>query len=51
VQLLIERVTLRDEGIEIGWRDAGWSELVGEMLPDTIGAELREIAESEEVLA
>ncbi len=33
VQLLIERVTLRDEGIEITWRDVGWATLVGEMLP------------------
>ena len=51
VQLLIERVTLLDNGIEIGWRAAGWSQLVGELLPDTIGAELRELAESEEALA
>ncbi|QKS31368.1 MAG: recombinase family protein [Candidatus Accumulibacter similis] len=51
VQLLIERVTLLDNGIEIGWREAGWSQLVGELRPDTIGAELRELAESEEALA
>jgi site-specific DNA recombinase len=43
VHLLIERVTLLDSGIEIGWRDAGWSQLVGELLPGTIGAELREL--------
>jgi hypothetical protein len=42
VQLLIERVTLRDEGIEIAWREVGWATLVGEMLPGTIGAELAE---------
>ncbi|MBL8198829.1 MAG: hypothetical protein JNJ67_07800, partial [Chromatiales bacterium] len=51
VQLLIDRVTLLDNGIEIGWREAGWSQLVGELLHDTIGAELRELAESEEALA
>ncbi len=51
VQLLIERVTLRDDGIEITWRDAGWSELVGEMLPGTIGAELAEFEQMQECLA
>ena len=51
VQLLIERVTLRDEGIEIAWRDAGWSTLVDEMRPGTIGAELRELEQREEALA
>ena len=42
VQLLIERVTLRDEGIEITWRDAGWHTLAAEILPGSIGAELLE---------
>ena len=51
VQLLIQRVTLLDHGIEITWREAGWSALVGELLPDTIGAELRELADAEEALA
>ena len=51
VHLLIERVTLLDNGIEISWHEAGWSQLVGELLPDTIGAELRELVESEEALA
>ena len=51
VQLLIERVTLLDRGVEITWRDSGWSALVGELLPDTIGAELRELAEAEEAMA
>ena len=50
VQLLIERVTLRDEGIEITWRDAGWATLAGEMRPGTIGAELLEL-EKQEALA
>jgi len=50
-QLLIERVTLLDNGIEISWRESGWSQFVGELLPGTIGAELRELVESEEALA
>jgi site-specific DNA recombinase len=37
VQLLVDRVTLREEGIEITWRDAGWHTLAGEMRPGTIG--------------
>jgi hypothetical protein len=48
VQLLIERVTLLDEGIEITWRDVGWATLVGEMLPGTIGAELAEFEQMQE---
>jgi len=51
VQLLIERVTLRDEGIEITWRDVGWATLVGEMLPGTIGAELAEFERMQECFA
>ena len=51
VQLLIERVTLRDEGIEITWRDVGWATLVGEMLPGTIGAELAEYEQMQEAVA
>ena len=51
VQSLVERVTLLDNGIEISWREAGWSQLVGELLPDTIGAELRELAATGEALA
>ena len=50
VQLLIERVVLRDEGIEIVWRDAGWSTLAAEMRPGTIGSELLDL-EQQEVLA
>lgn len=42
VQLLIERVTLRDDAIEIVWRDEGWMTLAAEMRPGTIGAELLE---------
>lgn len=47
-QLLIERVTLRDEAIEIVWRNDGWMSLAAEMRPGTIGAEL---IEHEEALA
>ena len=50
VHLLVERVVLRDEGIEIVWRDAGWSTLAAEMRPGTIGAELLDL-EQQEVLA
>ena len=51
VHLLIERVTLRSEGIEIAWRDVGWATLAGEMLPGTIGAELAEFEQMQEALA
>ena len=47
VQLLIERVTLREEGIEITWRDTGWHALAGEMRPGTIGGELLEMEQQE----
>jgi len=50
VQLLVDRVTLREEGIEITWRDTGWLTLAGEMRPGTIGAELLEM-EQQEALA
>jgi hypothetical protein len=50
VQLLVERVTLRDEGIEITWRESGWHTLAGELRPGTIGAELMEL-EQQEVVA
>ncbi len=50
VQLLIERVTLREEGIEIAWRDAGWHTLASEMRPGTIGAELLELEEEEAIV-
>ena len=45
-----QRVTLREEGIEITWRDTGWHTLAGEMRPGTIGAELLEM-EQQEVVA
>jgi site-specific DNA recombinase len=49
VQLLVDRVTLREEGIEITWRDTGWHALAGEMRPGTIGAELLEMEQQEEM--
>lgn len=48
--LLIRRVQLRDEGIDIEWWPMGWSELVGELAPHSIGAELRDL-ELEEMAA
>ena len=51
VQLLIERVTLRDDGIEIVWHESGWSTLAAEMRPNTIGAEMRELEMNMEVMA
>ncbi|HRN77401.1 hypothetical protein [Ottowia sp.] len=46
-QLLIERVVIADGGLEIIWRDQGWQELAGELVPDTIGAELQEWEQQE----
>lgn len=45
-QLLIERVIVADGGLEIVWRDQGWQELAGELIPGTIGAELQELEET-----
>ncbi len=45
-QLLIDRVVIADSGLEIIWRDQGWQELAGELLPGTIGAELQEMEET-----
>lgn len=42
-QLLIERVLIGDDGLEILWRDAGWVELIEELRPGSIGAELAEV--------
>lgn len=42
-QLLIERVIVADEGLEVVWRDLGWRELAAELMPGTIGAELQEL--------
>ncbi len=42
VRLLIERVQIREDGLEIEWHHMGWSDLAGELASNTIGAELRE---------
>jgi DNA invertase Pin-like site-specific DNA recombinase len=46
-QLLIDRVVIADGGLEIIWRDQGWKELAGELMPGTIGAELQEWEQQE----
>ena len=43
VNLLIERVTLLSDGIDITWREMGWSNLAGELQPQTIGGEALEM--------
>lgn len=42
VNLLIERVQLLSDGIDIVWREVGWKELAGELTQDSIGGELLE---------
>jgi hypothetical protein len=44
--LLIERVQLLSDGIDIVWREVGWKELAGELAPDTIGGEMLELEEA-----
>lgn len=46
-QLLIEHVVIADGGLEIIWRDQGWHELAGELVPGSIGAELQEWEQQE----
>ena len=43
VRLLIAKVQLREEGIDIEWHPTGWSALMAELAPNSIGAELREM--------
>lgn len=43
MNLLIERIVLLSDGIDIVWREIGWRELAGELAPDSIGAELLEM--------
>jgi len=43
VNLLIERVNLLSDGIDIVWRETGWKELVGELSPSAIGGEMLEV--------
>ena len=40
-------MVIADGGLEIIWRDHGWQELAGELLPGTIGAELQEWEQQE----
>lgn len=46
VQLLIERVIIADGGLEIFWRDQGWSALIRELQPGTLGAELQALEDT-----
>ena len=43
VNLLIERIQLLSDGIDIVWREVGWKELAGELAPDSIGGEMLEM--------
>jgi site-specific DNA recombinase len=43
VNLMIERVQLTQDSVEIQWRKAGWAALASEFSPGTIGAELAEM--------
>ena len=45
VNLLIERVQLTHESVEIEWRASGWASLANEFAPNTIGAEMAEVEE------
>jgi hypothetical protein len=41
--LLIERVQLLSDGVDITWRPIGWKELAGDLEPESIGSELLEM--------
>jgi hypothetical protein len=43
MNVLIERVQLLSDGIDIAWREVGWKELAGELVPDSIGGEMLEM--------
>jgi site-specific DNA recombinase len=43
LRLLIARVQLKNDGVDIEWQPAGWSALMAELAPNSIGAELREM--------
>jgi len=45
VRLLIDRVQIRDDGLDIEWHATGWTGLASELAPNTIGAELLELEE------
>ena len=42
IQLLVERVQIQDDGLDIEWHAIGWSELASELAPNTIGVKLQE---------
>ncbi len=46
IRLLIERVQIRDDGLDIEWHAMGWSGLASELAPNSIGAELRDMEEA-----
>jgi site-specific DNA recombinase len=46
VSLMIERVDLVQGGLKIKWRTLGWKALIGEFVPETLGAELVELEET-----
>ena len=43
VNLLIERVQLLSDGIDIVWREVGWKDLAVELAPESIGGEMLEM--------
>ena len=43
VNLLIERVQLLSDGVDIVWRESGWRDLAGELRADSIGGEMLEM--------
>ncbi len=51
VQLLIERVVVTEDTLEIVWREPGWRDLVGELRANTIGGELLQFEEEQEATA
>ena len=51
VQLLIERVIVAEDTLEIIWREPGWRELVGELRVNTIGGDLLHVEDEQEAMA
>ena len=43
VNLLIERIQLTPDSVEIEWHATGWSALANEFTPGTIGSEMAEM--------
>ena len=46
IRLLIERVQIRDDGLDIEGHAMGWSGLASDLAPNSIGAELRDMEEA-----